>query len=178
MSTNDRNEQVTPKYIDRFLGEYEFLSNFFIEPDGTCVEVEYQREKCLDREDRRLFYHGMGPAQAKIVGRKVRIHLDWDVLRIAVMYRLVLAKFQESPDLLWPLLDETEDAVLVEGNTWGDTFWGVCSGKGDNWLGEVLMAVRSVLRMGLVPLNTADAGTEMDMVRGNFTSTVKKGGRK
>ena len=36
----------------------------------------------------------------------------------------------------------TGNAVLVEKNDWGDTFWGVCSGKGENYLGRLLMQVR------------------------------------
>lgn len=34
--------------IVSFQGKYRFLSNFFIEPDGTCVEREYQSVKTLD----------------------------------------------------------------------------------------------------------------------------------
>ena len=32
---------------------------------------------------------------------------------------------------------------LVEGNYWGDTFWGICNGEGTNWLGILLMAERA-----------------------------------
>ena len=35
---------------------------------------------------------------------------------------------------------------LVEGNTWGDRFWGVCGGVGLNWLGRLLMQVRDEVR--------------------------------
>ena len=35
--------------------------------------------------------------------------------------------------------------VKIEGNTWNDTFWGVCNGQGQNWLGKILMLVRSEL---------------------------------
>ena len=31
---------------------------------------------------------------------------------------------------------------LVEGNTWGDRYWGVYNGQGKNWLGRLLMQVR------------------------------------
>jgi predicted NAD-dependent protein-ADP-ribosyltransferase YbiA (DUF1768 family) len=41
---------------------------------------------------------------------------------------------------------ETGDAELIEGNDWGDTFWGVCGGKGNNFLGKLLMEVRKELR--------------------------------
>jgi predicted NAD-dependent protein-ADP-ribosyltransferase YbiA (DUF1768 family) len=34
----------------------------------------------------------------------------------------------------------------VEGNSWGDTYWGVCKGKGQNKLGHILMQVRSTFK--------------------------------
>lgn len=33
-----------------------------------------------------------------------------------------------------------------EGNTWGDTFWGICGGQGSNMLGQLLMDVRAARR--------------------------------
>ena len=51
------------------------------------------------------------------------------------------AKFR-SP-LLRGWLRETGAEELVEGNYWGDTFWGVCRGEGENKLGKLLMQVRS-----------------------------------
>lgn len=44
------------------------------------------------------------------------------------------------------MLLKTGDEELVEGNTWGDTFWGVCKGKGRNELGKILMKVREEFR--------------------------------
>lgn len=40
----------------------------------------------------------------------------------------------------------TGDAELIEGNNWGDTFWGVCNGRGENMLGKLLMEIRDYLR--------------------------------
>jgi predicted NAD-dependent protein-ADP-ribosyltransferase YbiA (DUF1768 family) len=39
------------------------------------------------------------------------------------------------------LLD-TGTQTLVEGNWWGDVFWGVCKGVGSNHLGKLLMKLR------------------------------------
>ena len=44
------------------------------------------------------------------------------------------------------LLLATDDMLLVEGNTWGDTYWGVCNGIGFNMLGKLLVELRSQLR--------------------------------
>lgn len=43
-------------------------------------------------------------------------------------------------------IDSTGDVELVEGNWWGDRFWGVCDGVGENRLGRCLMEVRKELR--------------------------------
>ena len=43
------------------------------------------------------------------------------------------------------LLD-TGDLYIEETNSWGDTFWGVCEGKGQNVLGNILMGIRTDLR--------------------------------
>ena len=61
------------------------------------------------------------------------------------MRGLVLDKFLYNVKLADKLL-ATEDAILIEGNTWDDVFWGVCDGKGENWLGKILMDVRTELR--------------------------------
>jgi predicted NAD-dependent protein-ADP-ribosyltransferase YbiA (DUF1768 family) len=34
---------------------------------------------------------------------------------------------------------------LIEENTWGDTFWGICKGQGENHLGRLLMQIRDEL---------------------------------
>jgi predicted NAD-dependent protein-ADP-ribosyltransferase YbiA (DUF1768 family) len=44
------------------------------------------------------------------------------------------------------MLLETKDATLIEGNTWGDQYWGVCAGVGENHLGKLLMQIRSELQ--------------------------------
>lgn len=63
------------------------------------------------------------------------------------MRQLVTDKFTRSNELRRRLL-ATEDAELVEGNAWNDTFWGVCRGNGQNHLGRILMEVRDGLRDG------------------------------
>ena len=69
---------------------------------------------------------------------------NWDEIKLSVMERAVRRKF-EIPELREALL-ETGDAFLMEGNSHGDTFWGVCNGAGHNHLGKILMKVRSELK--------------------------------
>jgi hypothetical protein len=60
-------------------------------------------------------------------------------------------KYSQSPELTQKLLD-TGDAVIEEGNTWGDTFWGVSGGEGRNELGKIIEDIRDKLRAGGDPL--------------------------
>ena len=66
---------------------------------------------------------------------------DWEEVKVQVMRELLYAKFSEEP--LRGMLKATGDQHLEEGNNWGDTFWGVCRGRGENWLGKLLMEVRA-----------------------------------
>ena len=84
------------------------------------------------------------PSAAKRAGRKVRLRDDWELVRVHVMRDLLTQKF--AHDSLAALLLSTGNAELVEGNTWGDTFWGVCGGTGLNVLGKLLMEHRLRLK--------------------------------
>lgn len=85
------------------------------------------------------------PNLAKRLGRQAPIREGWDKLKTDVMYELVRQKFRQHPQLSEQLLS-TGDANLVEGNWWGDKFWGVCKGEGENHLGLILMRVRQEIR--------------------------------
>jgi predicted NAD-dependent protein-ADP-ribosyltransferase YbiA (DUF1768 family) len=61
------------------------------------------------------------------------------------MRTLVRRKFMD-PILAVKLLG-TGDAILIEGNGWGDTYWGVCKGAGLNKLGLILMETRELVRV-------------------------------
>lgn len=69
---------------------------------------------------------------------------DWEEVKDDLMYRIVLAKFLQNPSLADALI-KTGNAQLIEGNTWGDTYWGMCDSVGENKLGEILMRVRDEL---------------------------------
>lgn len=79
--------------------------------------------------------------QAKRRGYRVKLRDDWELVKLGIMEDLVRQKFNEKT--LGDMLLATGDAELVEGNDWGDKFWGVCDGEGQNMLGKILMKVRS-----------------------------------
>lgn len=140
-------ETRTNTVILSFTGSHRFLSNFFIEPDGTCVEVEYQQAKCADYIDV-IKFQGLTPGQAKRLGRKVELVDDWEQIKVETMRILVWQKFVDHPALAERLL-ATGVSLLVEGNNWGDRFWGRVNdgmGTGENWLGKILMETREGLR--------------------------------
>lgn len=129
--------------IDRFDGPHRFLSNFW-PGDRSSVEHAYQAAKTLVPAEQAAILAAPTPGAAKRLGRRVTLRPDWNAIRVDVMRRLVAEKFRDPA--LAQRLRETGDAELVEGNYWGDTFWGVCRGQGENWLGRILMEVRSTLK--------------------------------
>ena len=140
--------------IDSFRGEFAFLSNFHPSPikyrdlDFPTAEHAYQYEKNpMDPYARkiRMERNLLTPGMAKRIGRKIETSSTWGHNKIHFMFYIVLMKFQQNPALK-KLLLATGDQELVEGNDWGDTFWGVCNGEGRNELGKILMDVRDILR--------------------------------
>lgn len=137
--------------ITSFDGANRFLSNFYPSPVTLAettyptVEHAYQASKTLDIEARRKIAAVKNPGHAKRMGKFVKWRPDWVKCKLPMMRALVMQKFSTHASLRKMLLD-TGDAELIEGNTWGDTFWGVCDGRGENHLGKILMDVRKTLR--------------------------------
>lgn len=140
---------MTAEPITAFTGEYRWLSNFWPAPvmlDGVMypsVEHAYVAAKTTDPAIRHQVLLCIGPTSAKRFGRTIRLRDDWDQIKLQIMSDLVWLKFRE-PDLRRRLID-TAGRELIEGNTWNDTFWGVCNGVGHNHLGKILMNIREHL---------------------------------
>lgn len=133
--------------ILKFTGVFRFLSNFYsseVEYEGIrypTAEHAYQAAKTLDRSERVRISCLQTPGDAKRSGRCVDLRENWDEIKVAVMEDILRAKFKD-PTLKSRLI-ETGSIQLEEGNTWGDTFWGVCGGIGENKLGKALMKIRA-----------------------------------
>lgn len=136
--------------ITEFRGEYRFLSNFYPSTvylygvDYPTVEHAYQAAKCGIHSDRLYIRSASTPGEAKKRGRNIQIRSDWDEIKLKVMDGLLRQKF--ANDTFQRKLLDTGDQDLIEGNNWGDTFWGVCKGRGENWLGILLMKIRDDIR--------------------------------
>ncbi|KAL6841985.1 hypothetical protein ACP4OV_028185 [Aristida adscensionis] len=77
------------------------------------------------------------------------VRADWETLKLDVMYRAVKCKFSTYPHLTDMLLS-TAGSVLVESSP-HDLFWGGGrEGEGLNYLGRLLMQLRSEI-LGTVP---------------------------
>ena len=137
--------------IDCFDGEYAFLSNFYdspIEKDGIVYPTNehfFQAMKTLDNEERKRIAAAETPGKAKRMGRSVKLRPDWEQSKIQIMKEGLTLKFLCHKDLAEKLV-ATGDVWLIEGNWWGDTYWGVCNGVGHNMLGNLLMEIRRDFR--------------------------------
>lgn len=137
--------------INKFVGAFAFLSNFYDSPLAyglaslryTTVEHAFQAAKTDDLFERMKIRDAETPGKAKRLGQKVRLRPDWEEVKIPIMFELVLQKFTVH-DHLRKLLEATHPHELIERNYWGDTFWGVCNGVGENNLGKILMKVRDM----------------------------------
>lgn len=135
--------------ISSFQGEHSWLSNFWpvqVEYEGIIfpsVEHAYQAAKTLDMNKRKEMALLSRPGEAKRVGKGLTFRSDWNQIKVEIMTELVEKKFKDP--ILRQKLKSTGDQPLIEGNTWHDTFWGVCNGKGQNHLGKILMKVRENL---------------------------------
>lgn len=134
-----------------FADDHDFLSNFYVAPirfegaEYPTVEHAFQAAKTPEGKERARIRNAPNPGKAKSLGRKVALRKDWEQVKLGVMEALVREKFTAHPDLAARLL-ATGERQLVEGNTWGDTFWGVVRGNGKNHLGKILMRVRAELQ--------------------------------
>lgn len=139
------------KPITEFRGDYRWLSNFWDCPVKyedvmyPTSEHAYQAAKTLDRNERLKIRNLDTPGKAKRAGKNLEIRSDWEDVKLQVMTDILTDKFSRNPDLAEKLI-QTGTADLIEGNTWNDTFWGVCRGKGQNHLGRILMRIRDELQ--------------------------------
>ena len=119
------------KEIRTFKNKNAFLSNFY------PVFVYYEGMRFPSVE---LFMIVPTAKEAKSFGRQVKLREDWESVKVDIMEMLLRQKFAR-PALREQLLN-TQDSILINGNNYGDTFWGVCKGEGQNHLGQLLMKIR------------------------------------
>lgn len=144
-----------------FTGQYAFLSNFhpcavtYAGVPYPSVEHAYQSAKTLDKAARLSISKLPTACAARSAGQKVKLRPGWDDMRLEVMTELLEEKFSSDEALRDALIATGERELIkgVHGINMGLLFWGVyygkekeLYGKGDNWLGCLLMAVREAVR--------------------------------
>lgn len=154
--------------IDSFRGDYEFLSNFYVSPmvltfkslpgrqwlmpTGEHAFQSAKVDACPWSDEDKITWllrmvQETKPAKAKYLGRSIEIDVDkWNSMGDNVMRHVQRIKYTLYPNLRRLLLN-TGDATLVEGNTWGDKYWGQVNGDGLNMLGTILMNLRTEMRI-------------------------------
>jgi predicted NAD-dependent protein-ADP-ribosyltransferase YbiA (DUF1768 family) len=117
------------------------------------VPLEIGGEKLLFKNAEAAFQAQKNPAlakqflnldgfAAKRLGRQIPItQPDWNTYRDTAMRNAVSSKFNSNPDLMEQLKALADDYISEE-NDWGDTYWGVSGGRGQNKLGNILMDIR------------------------------------
>jgi len=136
--------------ITEFQGEHRWLSNFSdceVLLDGVTypsVENAYQASKSLVASER-IKFESVKAGKAKRLGKKITIRSEWDSVKLGIMEELTRQKFSKEP--FKSKLIDTGNLEIQEGNSWGDIYWGICDGKGENNLGKIIMKVRSDLSL-------------------------------
>ena len=132
--------------ISSFSGPNLFLSNFYpceVAFEGIVYkssEHAYVAAKTTDDNIRAYIAAQTSPGAVKKVGRSIPLRENWNDDRVHYMRIILESKFSDYE--LRDKLNATKGYELIEGNTWGDTFWGQCNGKGQNNLGKLLMSIR------------------------------------
>ena len=136
--------------IDNYRGAYWFLSNF--SPSRilwrgkywATIEHAFQAAKTDDEDWQERIRTAKTPGEANGLGKICPRRANWDAERVGIMRELLTIKFTD-PSLRAKLL-ATGSRPLIEGNTWGDRFWGVCKGTGENMLGQLQMKISDEIR--------------------------------
>ena len=145
--------------IKEFRGEHLFLSNYARTPfvwrgiDFHSGEQAFAYAKTFFAETNAIeklyqpwIMEADSPGDAKKLGRKCPIVVEeWDKHKVQYMREIVHAKFMTGEGLVGPLCN-TGARMLIEGNDWGDKFWGRVYENnkwvGLNTLGVILMEER------------------------------------
>ena len=144
--------------------EHSFLSNFAPSEVGgwklengnwvsdgetyPTAEHAYQASKFKDEKHRSAIRNANTAGKAKRIAKKLltgdrtlAYMQEKGPTEVRLMSSVLNDKFRSNAGLAKQLTD-TGLVPLIEGNDWGDVFWGQSGGKGENNLGELLMRVR------------------------------------
>jgi ribA/ribD-fused uncharacterized protein len=168
--TENADPEVQIDWFDDFDGpnKFGFLSNFYVgepievprtvmggphvllwEGEYKTGEHAFQAMKAPSSEGWGWVNSAESPGEAKARGRSVNFRYSWEQIKYDVMREVLAHKFAPGRAECHAL-EQTGDAMLIEGTWWGDRIWGVdlhaLGYPGRNWLGTLLMAQRAMNR--------------------------------
>ena len=142
--------------IKQFSKENRWLSNFspatIVHEGITYPSVEhfYVAMKSADIEIREQIAKLETAGQAKRIGREIEVTAglppNWYEDKLVHMRFALEQKYNQEP--YKQQLIDTGGQTIIEGNTWGDEFWGVNlrTDEGKNNLGIMIMEIRDELK--------------------------------
>lgn len=161
--------------ITDFSGEYAFLSNFHPSPFRAAngkvyqtVEHFFQAHKATTEVGHESIRNQYTPGRAKRRGQIIPLRPDWEDVKLRVMAEGLALKFTERGYDLADRLIATYPTYLIEGNTWGDRYWGAVLAEpevgdlyweGENHLGLLLMMRRQLLLNVMIPPGVVPSAT-------------------
>lgn len=131
----------------KFLSNMELCKVYYKGMLFPSVENAYQASKACDTVTMEQFQN-CNPYQSKKLGRQITMRDDFNSEKLSIMESLLRQKFSHLNPVLKQKLINTQGIELIEVNTWGDKYWGVYQGQGENHLGKLLMKVRDDLLNG------------------------------
>jgi ribA/ribD-fused uncharacterized protein len=159
--SSDEEEKVIRFYReDDKYGCFSNYSRHSVVIDGVTwptTEHYFQAQKFAGTPIEEKVRRAESPNAAKKMGNNRRnpLRKDWEDVKLQVMEKALIAKFQQHEDLCRILL-ATGNAILVE-HTKNDSYWADGGdGSGKNMLGKLLMKVRDDLQDGSLLENLAD----------------------
>lgn len=108
-------------------------------------EHRYMYKKTTDKDEAQKIWKAKTPAEAKRLGRKVRLRSGWEGMKFNIMVEACYAKFSQNLELK-ELLLSTDNRPIHENCA--DPEWGGGPNfpKGKDLLGKALIKVRDMLR--------------------------------
>lgn len=148
----------TINVIKLFVKEYRYLSNFYEQEIEICNTKYPTNEHAymairvlLDTGNRELHDKILNCPSGKDAKKLYKellaskaISQTPDDVRIKIMKSCINKKFTLENSIGKSLI-ATGSSLLIEGNWWHDTLWGVYNNEGSNYLGKLLMIRRHQL---------------------------------
>ena len=120
------------------------------------------RFELSESDTREAIINADSPAQARSIAREHgdKVRVNWEDIRLRVMTGVIRLKFRQHDELQKQLLETGESYIYADarkdapenvdddGTLESMRFWGVLDGEGENWIGNILMDIRSDLQEG------------------------------